>query len=1055
MRLKLFIFLILTLLVPYLLQATTTGKITGIVKDVNSGEPLPGVNIIIKDQPFGAASDIDGYFVIMNVPPGNYILEAIMIGYATYIATGVKINIDQTSIVNIDLQEETMEVETIEVIAKRPIVQKDVAASRVNLSREEFEAIPVATVSSVIGLQAGVEGLNIRGGGLDEVAVMVDGITMRDERDNQPYVGISLTSVEEIQVQAGGFNAEFGNIRSGVVNIVTKEGNRENYSFSFQGRYRPAASKHFGHEPNSPESYWIKPFIDDAVCWTGTDNGAWDEFTQKQFPAFKGGWNKISKATLQDDDPTNDLTADGAQRVFLWEHRKKLSIESPDYDYDLTFSGPVPFVNKELGNLRFSTSYRSSQKMYIIPVSDDAYREYNWQMKITSDVGKNMKLMISSLIGRETGTADNNSGTTGIFKSTWEIPSYIDQGFSYAEGATFGTDYWSLSAVDYTSVGIKFTHALSPNTFYEARLNRFTSEYDTYPGALRNTDKIYEIVPGYYANEAPFGLETSTTSKSITGMNMDAGFANSRDSSYVASYNAKFDLASQLNRYNYFKIGAEFNFTQSQVNYAQFDAGLKSRNQQTKWDRTPVRGALYFQDKLEWEGMIAQVGLRMDYSNAGGDWYAYQKDFYNAGFSGPLSNGIDTLLQKEPTKHLITFSPRLAISFPITEDSKIYFNYGHFRQLPTPENLYLLRRSGFDNSVNRIASPNNPLEKTVAYELGYEHNLFDQFLIRTAGYYKDETDQAKTVRYVNEDGSVDYYVSEPNFYKDTRGVEIQLTKNRGNWVRGFINYTYMLYTYGYFGYGTYHLNPAEQRDYERGSTYYYQKRPVARPYARANLDLFTPQEFGPEVLKYHLLEDWRLNILASWKTGSYESWGGRTQIPGIINNLQWRDNWYCDIRLAKNFHFSGVNVEFFVDIDNIFNIKLLRPYGFVNADDKYDYISSLHLPGNTEGVDLFGYANIPGDDQPGDYRKAGVDFVPIVATQSRDYITNPNSKYLYYESNTKEYLRYSDGNWVNEDSKRVEKILDDKAYIDMPNLKYFTFLNPRNLFWGLKLSFDL
>jgi len=642
--------------------------------------------------------------------------------------------------------------------------------------------------------------------------------------------------------------------------------------------------------------------------------------------------------------------------------------------------------------------------MYILPVSDDAYRDYNWQIKITSDVGKGMKLMISGLIGRETGTADNQSGTTGIFKSTYQIPSYIDQGFSYAQGATFGTDYWSLSKVDYTSIGIKFTHAINTTTFYEAKLTRFTSEYDTHPGNIRNNNRTYEIVPGYFVSEAPYGFEPTTPPSGVTGMNMGAGFAGARDSSFVASYNVKFDLSSQIDKYNEVKAGVEFNITDSKVNYAHYDQAFPKGNQQTKWNRTPLRGAFYIQDKLEWEGMIAQVGLRFDYSHAGGDWYAYENDLYNVGFTGTFSDGIDTLIQKVPTKHIFTLSPRLAVSFPITEDSKIYFNYGHFRQLPTPENLYLLRRSEFHNNVNRIASPNNPLEKTVAYELGYEHNLFDQFLFRTAGYYKDETDQAKTVNYISGDNSVNYYVSEPNFYKDTRGFEVQLTKNRGNWIRGFINYTYMLYTYGYFGYGTYFQNRAKQRDHERESYYYYQKRPVARPYARANIDLFTPDDFGPQVFNYYPMEDWRLNILTSWKTGSYETWvGGGGSIPEAENNVQWRDNWYCDIRLAKNFDIAGVNLEFFVDIDNVFNIKLLRPYGFSSANDKIDYFKSLHLPGNTRAIEQFGYTNISGNDQPGDFRKPGVDFVPIITEPNRSNFANPNPNYLYYEGNTKQY----------------------------------------------------
>jgi hypothetical protein len=1044
--------IIILCILPSLIIAGTTGKIAGFVTDEASGEPLPGVNVLIEGTSLGAATDLDGYYVILNVPPGEFKVQAMMIGYATNTLVQVRVMIDQTTTLNMVMSEETLETETIEIVAKRPVVEKDVAASTVNLRFEEIEALPVTTVRGIVALQAGVEGFSIRGGGSDELAFMVDGITLRDERDNRPYAGISYTSIDEIQVQTGGFNAEFGNIRSGVINIVTKEGNRNKYDFSLIGRYKFAAPKHFGHSPNSPESFWIKPYIDDAVCWTGTANGAWDQHTQRQFPKFEG-WNKISEKLLLDDESTNDLTPQAAQQLFLWEHRRQLDINGPDYDLDMSFGGPVPFISEDLGNLRFHTSYRRAQDMYIIPVSDDAYRDYNWQLKITSDIGENQKLLITGLIGRETGSADNNSGNPGIFKYTYEIPSYIDLGWSYHDGAIYGTDYWALSAVDYTSLGIKFTHALSPTTFYEAQLHRMSSSYDVNPGPARDSRNLYRFGESYFVDEAPFGFEASSPASSLTGMNMGTGFATSRDSSKVATYSAKFDIASQLDRYNFVKAGAEFVLSHTEVNYARYDATLKASNQQTKWDKTPVRAAMYIQDKLEFEGMIAQLGLRLDYSHAGGDWYEY--DPYNQAFTSAYSAGIDTLLNKEPTKHIFTLSPRLAISFPITENSKLYFNYGHFRQLPTPENLYLLRKSGFDNHVNRIASPNNPLPKTVAYELGYEHNLFDQFLIRTAGYYKDLSDQPRTVQFISEDAAVNYYVSEPNSYEDIRGFEITLNKNRGAWGRGFINYTYMVSTYGYFGYGKYFQSSVDQRKYERETNYHYQTKPRPRPYARANIDVFTPLDFGPEVAGFKPLENMRLNILASWKAGTYETWAGGGALPGLQYNVQWRDNYYCDIRLAKNMRIAGVNLELFVDIDNVFNIKLMRNYGFWPALDKNDYMKSLHLPSNTEGIEQFGYVNIPGDDRPGDYRRPGVDFVPIVAVNNRTSVRIPNEKDLYYEATTKSYLRYRDGSWVHEDKSRVNRILDEKAYIDMPNLQYFTFLNPRSVFWGIKLSFDL
>ena len=91
--------------------------------------------------------------------------------------------------------------------------------------------------------------LNVRGGyqdNADQTSFVFNGINLRDERDNTPYTGISLTSVEEVQVQTGGFNAEYGNIRSGLVNVVTKEGKKINTYFSFLGRYSPPAQKHFG-----------------------------------------------------------------------------------------------------------------------------------------------------------------------------------------------------------------------------------------------------------------------------------------------------------------------------------------------------------------------------------------------------------------------------------------------------------------------------------------------------------------------------------------------------------------------------------------------------------------------------------------------------------------------------------------------------------------------------------------------------------------------------------------------------------------------------------------
>jgi len=117
--------------------------------------------------------------------------------------------------------------EEVVVVAPRPIVVKDISASQTNLNIKEVEALPVVNVAGVVALQAGVQGLSIRGGGSSQTAFMVNGITLRDERDNTPYTAISFTAVEEIQIQT----------------------------------------------PNACDSYWIRPYVDPAVAWTGTKNG--------------------------------------------------------------------------------------------------------------------------------------------------------------------------------------------------------------------------------------------------------------------------------------------------------------------------------------------------------------------------------------------------------------------------------------------------------------------------------------------------------------------------------------------------------------------------------------------------------------------------------------------------------------------------------------------------------------------------------------------------------------------------------------------------------------
>ncbi len=177
-------FLALTMLFS-LAYAQTSGKIMGTVTD-EDGNPLPGANVIVEGTAYGAAANEEGYYVILNVPPGIYSVSASYVGFAKLTQSGIQVEIDLTTEVNFSLKPQAYQGETVTVIAERKVMRVDVASSQTNLGSEQIEDLPATSVEDVIGMQAGVTGLEVRQGGTDELAYMMDGVSMKDDRTGQP-----------------------------------------------------------------------------------------------------------------------------------------------------------------------------------------------------------------------------------------------------------------------------------------------------------------------------------------------------------------------------------------------------------------------------------------------------------------------------------------------------------------------------------------------------------------------------------------------------------------------------------------------------------------------------------------------------------------------------------------------------------------------------------------------------------------------------------------------------------------------------------------------------
>ncbi len=203
--------------------AQTTGKLTGRVVD-QSGEPLIGANVLIEGTNQGAATDFEGYYVILNLRAGTYSVRFGYVGYQSKIIEKVKINSDQTTKLDVSLAAQVIEGETVTIIAQRPLVEFNQTSSISTIGKDEIANLPVQDLNQIINLQAGVIDGHFRGGRIGEVQYQVDGVTVNNPFNNASTLQLDKSVLQEVQVISGTFDAKYGQAMSGVVNAVLRTG---------------------------------------------------------------------------------------------------------------------------------------------------------------------------------------------------------------------------------------------------------------------------------------------------------------------------------------------------------------------------------------------------------------------------------------------------------------------------------------------------------------------------------------------------------------------------------------------------------------------------------------------------------------------------------------------------------------------------------------------------------------------------------------------------------------------------------------------------------------
>jgi outer membrane receptor protein involved in Fe transport len=932
----------------------TRGKIAGQIVEEGSNEPMAGANVIIEGTQLGAAADQDGFYYIINIPSGVYTVKVMMVGYATVVSENVSVNINQTTPLNFTLKSEAFEGETINVTASRPVVQMDVASSQKVLDAATIQSRPLENFEEVLSVETGITltagqegtGFIVRGGGLNETDITVDGLSTRNERNQQPMTNLSLTAIQEVEILTGGFNAEYSDIRSGMISVVTKEGSPDRFAGTVDVRVSPPARKHFGPSPYAVDGPIWQVYAG-ADAFTGVSA---DQVATGQYPFEFIGWNEISRQFLADPDPTNDMTPQALLELWKWQHRRIEYADKPDYILDMTFSGPVPG-----SNITWMLSQRYEDLQLAYPMSRKNSIGSTTLLKLTTYLSPTMKLSWNNMYMLVKGVSG------GIYEDTNGLITGSREGTQYAQNAFYyryifaDANFNPVTTNQYTT-GLSLNHVLSSKTYYDVRLEYTNYNTRQEPIGLRDTTGIKEIAGQWY-DETPSGyfgsaLGSITESYDIVGQFLMSGGGRGQDHSRYWGIRMDADMVSQVDKHNQFKFGVAFDYT-SFAERREINHGATTQSYETvpwlwwHWDVAPVKLGAYIQDKLEYEGMIATVGLRMDYLYFGENPYNLDPNFIYTNLPYTLDNfradnNSFNQFTSNDKSYKLYWSPRIGVSHPVTETSKIFFNYGHFYQPPVTNQLYTIQPN---NTTSQVPNLIAEWPRTISYELGWEQSLASNYLIHFGGYYKDVSDELSSQSIVAYDNANIVNTYNNNSYADIRGLELKLERRSGLWWYGFVNLEYLVRSTGLTGYAYIYQDP-QLADQESESARQTRGWPVPR--VNANLTFFTPPDLGT------FFGDWRLNVLFTWEDGG----------KSLLNpDAPIRDQHYADVinyhntdfLLEKRFEVGSNRLSVYMQVRNLFNYK-----GFPNPFNYTKYVDSLHFPwetGSQHGNDKLGETN--------------------------------------------------------------------------------------------------
>ncbi|MEX2115578.1 MAG: carboxypeptidase-like regulatory domain-containing protein [Bacteroidota bacterium] len=816
-------------LLPALLIAQD-GKLRGRVTDKEAGEPLIGANVVLEGTTLGASTDINGDYIILSIPPGTYTVKASYIGYSPLSISNLRFSSNLTTTQDIQLSSTAIQVDAVEIVAVRPLIQRNTTNTVRIADSEDIKNLPIRGVQNLVALNAGVVQQNgqihVRGGRVGEVAYMIDGATTTNPLGVDPFGGSDATrnsieviqeSIQEMQVQTGGYTAEYGgsSAGSGIVQTTMKTGQASKYNFSL-------TLENDGGTESSANSYGYSnvvgtagggvPYVD-GLTFFGAGRYLYQANRSRRFlepftftNLRDDGLNYpigtlLPKSPWASDSGTIDIKRNTLPNN--WQENYSLQgnlFYSGLQNVKIKFTGS--FDSDEIplstGWPTFLNNYFLNENRYMIRTEENAFA--NLRVTYIASPTTFVEVQAKYQTHRR---KDRDQQFWNNWQSYADSAQHVAVGNKKADGTGYFVNRYS-GPNDYSIIS-RFSylnHPYSANNYYDAR---FQDDISLKIDAVSQLTKEFELKVGGnldWWTYRWFYVGSVSGYRTAYDVNEDGVFNNQDDYFTYTEYEQRVRASRAATIYS---IGYKWNDGSKTVDEDEIDGN----NIISQGPGKPFLASAYLQGKYEVADMTINAGFRVEHfaPNASvpvttpNNDYDYNHYVVTQPDSTVWDNNLKFLGAKGITKSksFTMILPRINLSFPVTDNTVFYSQYGQYAHMPDLNLLYLSYSQMSARLNPGTRSPYNLGESTLGFsiepeyntqfEIGFRQALTDNLAITVTGFYKDLRNQLQIGKIYNNDGDPVGTSFQNYNFGTVKGLEFTLVLRRTERMSANVSYT--------------------------------------------------------------------------------------------------------------------------------------------------------------------------------------------------------------------------------------------------------------------------